>query len=201
MLAHSSRAGPIRCIIQLCSLPRAALPAQQSFCGDVRCRERRTARRRPLACSDALRPCLGFPAADYVEDAVPRLLINREKAGELTPEMRALGYRRGFNFGDGNYRCAAPLQRQGCLPGPPVATAACLFPLAAAVLPAGAASGHGSGGRAPSVVLTCSANPRSLFSASCHMAPHPTAIHHTHTRTHAPADHPLQGCPVPGRLR
>lgn len=43
---------------------------------------------------------------NYVEDAVPRLLINREKAGELTPEMRALGYRRGFNFGDGNYRDA-----------------------------------------------------------------------------------------------
>lgn len=45
-------------------------------------------------------------AADYVGDEVPRLLINREKAGELTPEMRALGYRRGFNFGDGNYRRA-----------------------------------------------------------------------------------------------
>ncbi|KAL4433418.1 hypothetical protein ABPG77_010271 [Micractinium sp. CCAP 211/92] len=43
---------------------------------------------------------------DYVDDEVPRLLINREKAGEPAPEMRALGYRRGFNFGTGNYRDA-----------------------------------------------------------------------------------------------
>ena len=37
---------------------------------------------------------------------MPRLLVNRERAGELTDSMRALGYNKGFNFGDGNYRQA-----------------------------------------------------------------------------------------------
>ena len=37
---------------------------------------------------------------------MPRLLVNRERAGELTPGMQALGYTKGFTFGEGNYRWA-----------------------------------------------------------------------------------------------
>lgn len=44
---------------------------------------------------------------NHVEPEVPRLLINREVAGELTPEMRAMGYQTGFDFEEGtNYRDA-----------------------------------------------------------------------------------------------
>ena len=51
-------------------------------------------------------PCpINPPLPDYVGPHVPRLLINREKAGELTPEMAAVGYTKGFNFGEDNYRC------------------------------------------------------------------------------------------------
>lgn len=42
--------------------------------------------------------------ADYVGHHVPRLLINREKAAELTREKMVMGFTRGFNWGDGNYR-------------------------------------------------------------------------------------------------
>lgn len=59
---------------------------------------------------------------------MPRLLVNREKAGELTPEKRAVGYTRGFDWGPTNYRCAAvpctagsPLAR--LLPGRPAVSA------------------------------------------------------------------------------
>lgn len=37
-------------------------------------------------------------AADEVGPATPRLLINREKAGEADPALRAGGYAKGFDF-------------------------------------------------------------------------------------------------------
>lgn len=40
---------------------------------------------------------------------VPRLLVNREKAGELTAEKRAVGYTRGFDWGPSNYRSVSRL--------------------------------------------------------------------------------------------
>jgi len=42
---------------------------------------------------------------------VPRLLINREKAGELTAMKRSLGYTRGFDWDPAtNYRCVSALR-------------------------------------------------------------------------------------------
>jgi hypothetical protein len=35
---------------------------------------------------------------DRVGPAVPRLLVNRERVGEAAPELRALGYEKGFDF-------------------------------------------------------------------------------------------------------
>lgn len=63
---------------------------------------------RPAALAPTLPPPPAPPPspADYVGDHVPRLLINRERAGELTDLKRAVGWTRGFNWGDGNYRCA-----------------------------------------------------------------------------------------------
>lgn len=56
--------------------------------------------------------------ADYVGQHVPRLLINREKAGELTAVKRSLGYTRGFDWSpETNYRSArrgACLLRRAC---------------------------------------------------------------------------------------
>jgi hypothetical protein len=43
--------------------------------------------------------------ADRVTADTPRLLINRERAGEADPYLRLTGYNRGFNFDEGNYRC------------------------------------------------------------------------------------------------
>ena len=43
---------------------------------------------------------------DRVADTTPRLLINKERVGETDPMLRAMGYRKGFNFGQGNYRDA-----------------------------------------------------------------------------------------------
>lgn len=40
---------------------------------------------------------------ELVQDGVPRLLINRERVGEASPD---LGWMKGFNFGNGNYRDA-----------------------------------------------------------------------------------------------
>ncbi|KAI8105266.1 hypothetical protein M9435_000434 [Picochlorum sp. BPE23] len=37
---------------------------------------------------------------DRVDQACPRLLINREKVGEAHPELRKMGYRKGFDFTD-----------------------------------------------------------------------------------------------------
>ena len=55
------------------------------------------------------------PCADYVGQHVPRVLINREKAGELTSMKRALGYTRGFDWDPAtNYRCAAAAGHQCC---------------------------------------------------------------------------------------
>ena len=45
-----------------------------------------------------------FDCADHVEDDTPRLLINRERAGQASPLALMLGNSRGFNFGEGNYR-------------------------------------------------------------------------------------------------
>lgn len=42
--------------------------------------------------------------ADKVKGDVPRVLINREKVGEGTPELQKLGIGFGFNFGEGNFR-------------------------------------------------------------------------------------------------
>ncbi len=33
-------------------------------------------------------------------------MINRERVGEVDEMLRALGYSKGFNFGEGNYRDA-----------------------------------------------------------------------------------------------
>lgn len=41
---------------------------------------------------------------DKVRGDVPRVLINREKVGEAEPELKRLGVKHGFNFGEGNYR-------------------------------------------------------------------------------------------------
>ena len=43
---------------------------------------------------------------DSVPHDCPRLLINREVAGEIPEEMRALGYKNGLWFGEGNTRDA-----------------------------------------------------------------------------------------------
>jgi hypothetical protein len=43
---------------------------------------------------------------DDVPESCPRLLINREVAGEIPEEMRALGYKNGLWFGEGNVRDA-----------------------------------------------------------------------------------------------
>lgn len=37
---------------------------------------------------------------------VPRLLINRERVGEAGADLRSMGYTKGFNFSQGNYRDA-----------------------------------------------------------------------------------------------
>ncbi len=51
------------------------------------------------------------PHPDYVGQHVPRLLINREKAGELTAMKRSLGYTRGFDWDPAtNYRCVSALR-------------------------------------------------------------------------------------------
>ena len=42
--------------------------------------------------------------ADKVKGGVPRVLINREKVGEGTPELQKLGIGFGFNFGDSTTR-------------------------------------------------------------------------------------------------
>lgn len=41
---------------------------------------------------------------DRVNENVPRVLVNMERVGEAPPELRSLGYSKGFNFGEGNYR-------------------------------------------------------------------------------------------------
>lgn len=38
--------------------------------------------------------------------STPRLLINRERVGEADESLRAMGYRKGFCFGEGNHRDA-----------------------------------------------------------------------------------------------
>lgn len=43
---------------------------------------------------------------DRVKDDTPRLLINRERVGETDPVLRQMGYKKGFNFGNGNFRDA-----------------------------------------------------------------------------------------------
>jgi NAD+-dependent protein deacetylase sirtuin 2 len=59
---------------------------------------------------------------DQVTRRTPRLLLNRERVGEVDPEIRKLaGVRvsRGFNFGEGNYRDALHLgnvSRRGGMP-------------------------------------------------------------------------------------
>jgi NAD-dependent deacetylase sirtuin 2 len=41
---------------------------------------------------------------DRVPVHCPRLLINRERVGEVDPALRGMGYDKGFNFGEGAYR-------------------------------------------------------------------------------------------------
>lgn len=41
---------------------------------------------------------------DHVGPQVPRLLVNREVAGEAAGGTLPVGLRQGFNFGAGNYR-------------------------------------------------------------------------------------------------
>jgi hypothetical protein len=54
------------------------------------------------------RAAAAFPSlADYVQQHVPRLLVNREKAGEAVFGGGLLGQQKGFTFGAGNYRCEA----------------------------------------------------------------------------------------------
>lgn len=43
-------------------------------------------------------------AADKVKGDVPRVLINRERVGEGTPDLQRLGVGFGFNFGKGTFR-------------------------------------------------------------------------------------------------
>ena len=43
---------------------------------------------------------------DKVGYETPRLLINKERVGEADPVLRAMGYRKGFDFGAGNTRDA-----------------------------------------------------------------------------------------------
>ena len=43
---------------------------------------------------------------DRVDVDTPRLLINRERVGEIDPALRQMGYKKGFNFGVDNYRDA-----------------------------------------------------------------------------------------------
>lgn len=64
---------------------------------------------------------------------MPRLLINRERAGELTDGMRSLGYSRGFNWGEGNYRCGQGRAEEGRASAGGMAT--CMHAAAASVAP------------------------------------------------------------------
>ncbi|GAB4819426.1 hypothetical protein N2152v2_006472 [Parachlorella kessleri] len=41
---------------------------------------------------------------DRVPAETPRVLINRERAGEVDPYLRVSGFNKGFNFDEGNYR-------------------------------------------------------------------------------------------------
>lgn len=49
--------------------------------------------------------CRSTALADRVGRETPRLLINRERAGESDPLLAFLG--QGFNFDEGNYRCGS----------------------------------------------------------------------------------------------
>lgn len=50
--------------------------------------------------------CALILRADKVPASTPRLLINRERVGEADASLRAMGYDKGFNFGEGNHRDA-----------------------------------------------------------------------------------------------
>lgn len=57
-----------------------------------------------MGTSLAVHPFAGL--IDYVQPHVPRLLVNREKAGEAVFGGGLLGQQKGFTFGAGNYRDA-----------------------------------------------------------------------------------------------
>lgn len=64
----------------------------------------------PVGCALSPPPRLFLSLSDQVDEATPRLLVNRERVGQGHPLLRMLGCEPGgFCFEEGNYRC-----RGGC---------------------------------------------------------------------------------------